>query len=1182
MNKFFTKIAGLTLGLAMAIGVGVAIGSREVTKIDATQDAQYTFSATSDPDASTYWSFSTAKNDSSSNPAISSGQLRLYPKNTITISAKTGYKLIGASFTCAVNGNKNGTKPTGYSKDVGTLSSWNSTMTSFSWTGASGGHDSFTITINGSAGNLGLTKVTISYKQSQETLDSITNVSATIFAQIGDSEWTIENASATGTISGSTGQDVTSLVDFSVQTAIPSVAGTTNVTLRATKKNGVQGVATYYEKSVAASVTENPFSGFQKVTDKDDITTDGIYALSYDGKRFAGNSVSNSAITYPITSLENVGYYRINSDGYLERVSLVDNVWTVSKYLNNTSNANITESNSGSSVWAAENYEVNSVVKGVYFKNTSLDNRFLGLSNDDPKTATAVKAYAASNLGTNNLPAYIYEVPQDKLDGLTISGQTTTFTAGSNFSLGNNAVLTAHYSNSGNTTDLSGGTVSYKINNVAVTTSTTLNHDDHNGKTVVITYTDAAGDTASTTGYTITVNYKGASEIELNLNNASLSIGATVSLTATIGDEYADSNAVSWTTSSDSIATVSATSGTKTITVTGVGAGNATITASANGHTATCSVSVTSDPILNLKDDSDNIINNQTLNHFTGDSVVYIQAVSENVASPVYNWNNEDDSVVTISTTTYLCEVTIVGAGSSEVSVTVGALTRTVTFSVTASGVTSLTLTSSVQSGELYDGTYNNTLTLTPSVTLIGNATGVINWSSSNTEVATVSSGSTTAPTGITVTGVGPGTATITAASVYTPARTATFDVSVSAEGVKSLTWASKPTLNSNIYANETTLGAAITAGGGYGTFTVKWQSGMTDTHPTYGTTTGTVHFALYATTTPASEGTPLASDYKFQKTDNGKYIVPFYEGKRCSHYVQVTVINWRSVKETTAISGMYDFSEGTAKGTAFTLSTLGDRYDDAGGLSAPTISGISAFYDGNGSGGAIQGSGFARIGKNGSVTFTFPEATKITSVVMGLRSWSSTEDCTISVTNSTDFTTSNGDYEQHTFTLSPATNAVTISSNNARAFIDAITINSTTVEEIGKSSDCLGIEEFIDTYLHMSDYTSSQGWCKDNDHNYYGKNTETGAKYHFNQLSLHQRTLLSSNSAYAAEWARLSAWAAANGESLNAQTKFSVAFNPIMLTTKNTSAVIIIVVISAISVAAIGGYFLFRKKKDN
>ena len=37
MNKLFTKIAGLTLGLAMAIGVGVAVSSgvKEATRVDA-------------------------------------------------------------------------------------------------------------------------------------------------------------------------------------------------------------------------------------------------------------------------------------------------------------------------------------------------------------------------------------------------------------------------------------------------------------------------------------------------------------------------------------------------------------------------------------------------------------------------------------------------------------------------------------------------------------------------------------------------------------------------------------------------------------------------------------------------------------------------------------------------------------------------------------------------------------------------------------------------------------------------------------------------------------------------------------------------------------------------------------------------------------------------------------------
>ena len=47
----------------------------------------------------------------------------------------------------------------------------------------------------------------------------------------------------------------------------------------------------------------------------------------------------------------------------------------------------------------------------------------------------------------------------------------------------------------------------------------------------------------------------------------------------------------------------------------------------------------------------------------------------------------------------------------------------------------------------------------------------------------------------------------------------------------------------------------------------------------------------------------------------------------------------------------------------------------------------------------------------------------------------------------------------------------------------------------------------------------------------------------------------------------------------INANTRIDV--NPIQLSAKNTSAVIIIVVISSISIAAVGGYFLFRRRKE-
>lgn len=54
MNKLFTKIAGLSIGLAMAIGVGVAVGSKEATPVYAT-DTTYTFTSKSWADSTSSW-----------------------------------------------------------------------------------------------------------------------------------------------------------------------------------------------------------------------------------------------------------------------------------------------------------------------------------------------------------------------------------------------------------------------------------------------------------------------------------------------------------------------------------------------------------------------------------------------------------------------------------------------------------------------------------------------------------------------------------------------------------------------------------------------------------------------------------------------------------------------------------------------------------------------------------------------------------------------------------------------------------------------------------------------------------------------------------------------------------------------------------------------------------------------
>lgn len=62
----------------------------------------------------------------------------------------------------------------------------------------------------------------------------------------------------------------------------------------------------------------------------------------------------------------------------------------------------------------------------------------------------------------------------------------------------------------------------------------------------------------------------------------------------------------------------------------------------------------------------------------------------------------------------------------------------------------------------------------------------------------------------------------------------------------------------------------------------------------------------------------------------------------------------------------------------------------------------------------------------------------------------------------------------------------------------------------------------------------------------------------------------------------RYTAWARALGENPWAEGKASSAIALFEDTAKTTGTVIIVIVISAVSLAAIGGYFLFRKKKEN
>ncbi|MDD6963548.1 MAG: Ig-like domain-containing protein, partial [Firmicutes bacterium] len=107
-----------------------------------------------------------------------------------------------------------------------------------------------------------------------------------------------------------------------------------------------------------------------------------------------------------------------------------------------------------------------------------------------------------------------------------------------------------------------------------------------------VTITAKAGDKTATCS--ITVVPTEVSSIVLDKSSASLKVGETVTLTATVGPDDATDKTVTWTTSDATVATVS------NGVVTAKKLGTATITAKAGETTATCSITVVATEVSSI------------------------------------------------------------------------------------------------------------------------------------------------------------------------------------------------------------------------------------------------------------------------------------------------------------------------------------------------------------------------------------------------------------------------------------------------------------------------------------------------------------------------------------------------------------------------------------------------------
>lgn len=857
MNKKAFRIAGWALGLSLAIG---GISSAFLSKRDGTLQTSASDSSFI-PDAlsidKTYFTVTTAKSSGSNAPTfVEDTNIRIYPGNTVTVVAETGYVLNGISLSGTVNANKKGTYPSGWSITDGSSSLVSGSITSTgsispSKTGVT--KNTLVFTCSGSAGNIDITSITVSYSADVTTLDAVSSISATVTAKQGADSWTVTDFSATGTLSDVANRNVTSYVDYVVNTAVPNeTSDAYTVQFTVSKKDGVAGEFTSGTFNITdATVSADPFISYSLVTDSALVNSRTLYALGDASKdHFATTSAADNKIA-TVTSNSNAGLFRLVPSGaankyLLQFITGSSFPYTEGKYVNNSSSTNITN---GEDAEAASKWVLEDGTDKVYLKNSSNGDRHIGF------TGTDLKAYASSNIGSNP-PAYLYSVATDTLTDIAPVSQTTTFTVGQSFAFGGN--VTATYSLSGTTghTGITSGlTYKFKASGAGSFGDMPAAFNiGHNGGTVQVTYTDAWGSTAVVT-YDITVNYATLTGFTLN-SGSTLVLGKDDSYTFVATPNTNANPSVTWSATSGTLVEgddfdINETTGLLELAASDAGTIVVTATSTVDGSiSASCTVTVTTEAVVNLDTTS-------LTGKFTGDEDALLVATATGFSGEkTITWESSNPAVATVTQDEdydEMATVHYVGTGTATITVSVttvanGTKTDTCSVEVTTSAVTAMTLNKT--SGTIYVGVagHNTDNIAVSSYTKVGNATEGVTWGTSNPSVATVSSG--------TVTAVGVGNATITARSTYTTSTVATYTVTVKNDSVTSIaSWTGWNASQFNVFEGDKLTEATVNGWN----ITGSWESGAANSKLTYGT-----QYSL-STNNGAIESLP----YTWQATDN-------------------------------------------------------------------------------------------------------------------------------------------------------------------------------------------------------------------------------------------------------------------------------------------------------------------------
>ncbi len=262
-------------------------------------------------------------------------------------------------------------------------------------------------------------------------------------------------------------------------------------------------------------------------------------------------------------------------------------------------------------------------------------------------------------------------------------------------------------------------TVTWSSSNTAVATV------DANGKVTAVALGNAiitakCGSVSATCSVTVVATP--AESITLNQTSASLKVGETVSLTATVLPANATDKTVTWSSSNTAVATVDANGK-----ITAVALGNATITAKCGSISATCSVTVVATPAETVT------LNQTTASLKVGETVSLTATVlPATTTDKTVSWSSSNPAIVTVDANG---KVTAVALGNAVITAKCGSVSATCSVTVVATPAESVTLSQNMASLKV-----GETVSLTATVLPADATDKTVTWSSSNPAVATVDS----------------------------------------------------------------------------------------------------------------------------------------------------------------------------------------------------------------------------------------------------------------------------------------------------------------------------------------------------------------------------------------------------------------------------------------------------------